>query len=359
MSNVKTLFVNEVSDFLKPNERDILEVTKTYKLYVSKNNEVLKVKGFDETGRATFVKGLTMLSVLAGEAEDEVFIYEDEPLGYDADKIYYRIKETDERIILSTFRNGERIEEWERVYNNIGEVSEDIHRFPTLDAQIKLEYFYNENGKITKSILYDLDETPERIDEFEYKEGKLKRIVVKLQGMEAIYPSTMKEFEYEYGKLKKESEYIYPNDLIKETIFEYDDNLITKRREERYLPIRVSSYFLFTYNNEKKLVKEEYYENENLVYKKIYVYDEKGRNTLQELKDFSDETQGMMEFKYKDEVIKKDRLNDFLKERFYLEFLENGIVEYEKGFTKSQNGDFEYELFYDYDEKGRIKRIHR
>lgn len=359
MNNVKTYFVENVDDFLKPDDREILELTKTYKLYLTKNDEVMKVKGFDSEGKATYVKGLTILSVIAGEAEEEIFVYEDEPIGDDNDKIYYRIKEEKDRISLSTFRNGQRIEEWERLYNENGEIKEDTHRFSTINAEIKLEYRYNEHGKLIESILYDLDGTPERIDEFEYEDKKLKKIIVKLQGYEALYPSTRKEFFYENGKLKNEREYIYPEKLIRETLFEYKDDLISLRKEERYLPFRVSSYFKFTYNKDKKIIKEEFFKDENLIYTKNYIYDDKGRNITQELKDRGDTLQGMMEYRYRNLEIKKSRLNEFLKERFYLEFIDNGLVESEKGFTKSQNGDFEYELFYEYDNIGRIKRIHR
>lgn len=359
MNNVKTFFVENVEDFLKPDDIELLGITKTYKLYLTKNNEVIKVKGFDSDGRATYVKGLTILSVLAGEGEEEIFIYEDESIGNESEKIYYRIKDDKDRIFLSTFRNGERVEEWERIYNEKGEVIEDTHRFSMINAEIKLGYKYNEYGKMTESILYDIDGTPERIDTFEYEDKRLKKIIVKLQGYEEIYPSTMKEFIYKNGKLINEKEYIFPDKLIRETIFEYTDDLITLRREERYLPSRISSYFRFTYNKDKKITKEEFYQDNNLVYTKNYLYDDKGRNIIQELKDNFETLQGMMEYRYIDSDIKKSRLNDFLKERFYLEFIDNGLVESEKGFTKSQNGDFEYELFYEYDDKGRIKRIHR
>ncbi len=359
MNNVKTFFVENVDDFLKPDDKEILGITKTFKLYLTKNDEVIKVKGFDNEGRATYVKGLTILSVLAGEAEEEIFVYGDQPIGDENDKIYYKIKEDKERILLSTFRNGERLEEWERLYNEKGEVKEDTHRFSMINAEIKLEYRYNEDGKMTESILYDLDGTPERIDEFIYEDKKLKKIIVKLQGYETLYPSTMKEFIYENGKLKNEREYIYPDRLIRETIFEYDNELITLRKEHRFLPVSVFSYFKFTYNKDKKITKEEFFENDNLVYTKNYIYDEKGRNITQELKDNGEILQGMMEYRYKDLEPKKTRLNEFLKERFYLDFFESGLVESEKGFTKSQSGDFEYELFYDYDDEGRLKRIHR
>ena len=129
MKKIKTILVSNVHESLKPDDPFFREATKTYMLYLTDKEELLKVKGFDEHGRITYNKGLTILSSMNIDADKEVFIYDNSLLP--EGEVVHRILMNDDgkELSMETFHSGKPVERWVRKYNDSGYVVSDTHIF--------------------------------------------------------------------------------------------------------------------------------------------------------------------------------------------------------------------------------------
>jgi len=349
MKKIKTAFVEDVHDSLKPDDPFLREATRTYLLYFTEKEELLKVKGFDEHGRVTYNKGFTILSTMTIESDTEVFIYKKNHLP--DEKVVHRLVLSDDEkeLTMETFHSGKLVEKWTRRFNEDGYVVSDIHSFVPYDAELEMIYELDDRGHIIKSTLYDLDREEERVTEFKYEGDLLKETLVSLRGISGLYPSIKKEYLHSKdGRLMEEKEFFYPDLLLKSIVYYYEGENLTRKEEISHIGVPGGSVVMFHYNKEGDIIKEEGFENDILSYVKELEYDDNRRLILQIIKDADGNKLAEIKYQYSDEeCMMPDRLKDFFKDRFYLD-LSKGALASETGFSKTNQDVFTYTLLYEY-----------
>ena len=349
MKRIKTAFVEDVHDSLKPDDPFLREATRTYLLYFTENEELLKVKGFDEHGRVTYNKGFTILSTISIDSDKEVFIYEKNHLP--DERVVHRliISDDEKELTMETFHSGKLVEKWIRRFNEDGYVVSDSHSFVPYDAELEMIYELDDNGHIIKSTLYDLDGEEERVTEFKYEGDLLKETLVSLRGISGLYPSLKKEYLHSKdGRLIEEKELFYPDLLLKSIVYYYEGENLTRKEETSHIGVPGGSVVTFHYNKEGDIIKEEGFENDILSYVKELEYDDNRRLILQIIKDADGNKLAEIKYQYSDEeCMMPDRLKDFFKDRFYLD-LSKGALASETGFSKTNQDVFTYTLLYEY-----------